>query len=206
MQTHWRSCLVWYGRLYTRINLFALHRVKGINAMKQFSWIYYFVLLLLLPALLKVTSYMTFLEATTLLLGYLAWVLLSGFLFYACNKKKGVRKGFCINCEYETNTMHFWVDAVHKELAVICLLDPFRVQYFPLDSVEKIEPVVTCAGKRKEYAYGVYFDITINGKKTSVGVASSGRGPLISEDYRNHCLQEIQQFKDAIWGAKTAPR
>lgn len=54
------------------------------------------------------------------------------------------------HCEYETNTIHFWVDAVHKELAVICLLNPFRVQYFP----------------------------------------------------RDHCLQEIQQFKDAIWGVK----
>lgn len=41
--------------------------------MKQFNWKYYFVLLLLLLVLLKVTSYMTFLEATVLLLGYLAW-------------------------------------------------------------------------------------------------------------------------------------
>lgn len=177
-------------------------QAKGMSLMKQFNWKYYFVLLLLLPVLLKVMSSMMFLEAAALFLVYLAWALLSGFLFYAYNKRKGVRNGFCINCEYETNTIHFWVDAVHKELAVICLLNPFRVQYFPLESVEKIEPVVTYAGKRKEYAYGVYFDITINGKKTSVGVASSGRGPLISEDYRDHCLQEIQQFKDAIWGAK----
>lgn len=116
-------------------------------------------------------------------MGYFAWVLFSGCIIYAYHKKKGVRNGFCINCEYETNTMHFWVDAVHKELAVICMLNPFRVQYFPLESVEKIEPVVTYAGKRKEYAYGVYFEITINGKKTSVGVASSGSGEGFSNYY-----------------------
>jgi len=44
--------------------------------------------------------------------------------------------------------------------------------------------------------------MTINGKKTSVGVASSGRGPLINEDYRSRCLEEIEKFKDVIWEAK----
>lgn len=177
-------------------------QAKGINTMKQFNRKYYFALLLLLPVLLLAMRYMMFLTALALFMGYFAWVLFSGCIIYAYHKKKGVRNGFCINCEYETNTMHFWVDAVHKELAVICMLNPFRVQYFPLESVEKIEPVVTYAGKRKEYAYGVYFEITINGKKTSVGVASSGRGPLINEDYRNRCLENIQKFKDTIWEAK----
>ena len=172
--------------------------------MKQINWKYYFVLLLLLLVLLKVTSYMMFLEAMALLMGYLVWVLFSGSIFYTYNKKRGVRNEFCINYEYEVLTMHFWVDAVHKELAVICMLNPFKVQYFPLDSVEKIEPVVSYAGKKKDYAYGVYFDITINGKKTSVGVATSGRGALINADYRNSCLEDIQKFKDVIWKAKSS--
>lgn len=172
------------------------------EAMKQFSWKYYLILLLLLPALLKVISYMSFLAAVALFLGYLTWVLFSGCIFYTYNRRKGVRKGFCVNYEWEVLTMHFWIDTVHKELAVICLLNPFCVQYFPLDSVEKIEGAVTHAGKRKEYAYGVYFDITINGKKTSVGVASSGRGPLINTDYRDRCLEEIRQFRDVIYRAK----
>ncbi|MBD5507656.1 MAG: hypothetical protein HDR05_06330 [Lachnospiraceae bacterium] len=171
--------------------------------MKQINWKYYFVLLLLLLVLLKVTSYMMFLEAMALLMVYLAWVLFSGSIFYTYNKKRGVRKGFCTNYEYEVLTMHFWIDAVHKELAVICMLNPFKVQYFPLDSVEKIEPMVS-TGKRKDYAYGVYFDITISGKKTSVGVASSGRGPFINMDYKNRCLEDIQKFKDAIWEAKAS--
>ena len=84
------------------------------------------------------------------------------------------------------------------------MLNPFKVQYFPLDSVEKIEPVVSYTGKRKDYAYGVYFDITISGKKTSVGVATSGRGPFINESYRNGCLEDIQKFKDEIWKAKSS--
>lgn len=170
--------------------------------MEQFNRKYYFALLLLLPVLLLVMRYMMFLTALALFMGYFAWVLFSGCIIYAYHKKKGVRNGFCINCEYETNTIHFWVDTIHKELAVICMLNPFRVQYFPLESVEKIEPVVTYAGKRKEYAYSVYFDITINGKKTSVGVAFSGRGSLINKDYRNCCLENIQKFKDTIWEAK----
>ena len=172
--------------------------------MKQINWKYYFVLLLLLLVLLKVASYMMFLEAMALLMGYLVWVLLSASIFYTYNKKRGVRKKFCINYEYEVLTMHFWIDAVHKELAVICMLNPFRVQYFPLDSVEKIEPVVSYTGKRKDYAYGIYFDITIGGKKTSVGVANSGRGPFINAAYKNRCLEDIQKFKDVIWEAKSS--
>ncbi len=104
--------------------------------------------------------------------------------------------------EYEMLTMHFWIDTIHQELAVLCLLNPFKVQYFPLDSIEEIEPVVTYAGKKKDYAYGVYFNITINGKKTSVGVASSGRGSLINRNHRNQYLDDIQKLKDVIWKAK----
>lgn len=169
--------------------------------MKQFNWKYYLVLLLLMPVLLKVVSHMMFLWAMALLMGYLAWVLFSGGIFYVYNKKRGVRNEFCINYEYEMLTMHFWIDVVHKEMAVLCMLNPFRVQYFSLDSIEKIEPVVTYT-RKKDYAYGVYFNITINGKKTSVGVAASGRGPMINMDYRDRCLEDIQKFKDVIWKAK----
>ena len=104
--------------------------------------------------------------------------------------------------EYEMLTMHFFFFLIHQELAVLCLLNPFKVQYFPLDSIEEIEPVVTYAGKKKDYAYGVYFNITINGKKTSVGVASSGRGSLINRNHRNQYLDDIQKLKDVIWKAK----
>jgi len=82
------------------------------------------------------------------------------------------------------------------------LLNTFKVQYFHLDSIEKIEPVVSYTGRKKNYAYGVYFYITINGKRTSVGVASSGRGCLININYINCYLEYIQNFKDVIWNAK----
>ncbi len=170
--------------------------------MKQFSWKYYFALLLLLPILLIVMKHMMFLWAVALFMGYFTWALFSGMFFYIYHKKKGVRSGFCVTNEYEMLTMHFWIDTIHQELAVLCLLNPFKVQYFPLDSIEEIEPVVTYAGKKKDYAYGVYFNITINGKKTSVGVASSGRGSLIIRNHRNQYLDDIQKLKDVIWKAK----
>ena len=50
----------------------------------------------------------------------------------------------------------------------------------------------------------LYFDITIGGKKTSVGVANSGRGPFINAAYKNRCLEDIQKFKDVIWEAKSS--
>ncbi len=98
--------------------------------------------------------------------------------------------------------MNFWIDTVNKELAVLCLLNPFRVQYFNLDSIEQIEPVVSYAGRKKNYVYGVYFYITINGKRTSVGVASSGNGCITNMNYVNCYLEYIQNFKDVIWKAK----
>ena len=134
-------------------------------------------------------------------MGYFTWALFSGMFFTYINKKK-VCEWFCVTNEYEMLTMHFWIDTIHQELAVLCLLNPFKVQYFPLDSIEEIEPVVTYAGKKKDYAYGVYFNITINGKKTSVGVASSGRGSLINRNHRNQYLDDIQKLKDVIWKAK----
>lgn len=130
----------------------------------------------------------------------------SGIIMYIYNRRAGVRDGFCIDYIFSTLTMIFWVDTVHKELAVLCLLNPFKIQYFSLDSVEKIEPVVSYARGKKDHAYGVYFKITVNGKKTGVGVASSGKGPLISMRHVNSYLEDIQEFKDIIWEAKFKER
>ncbi len=171
--------------------------------MKQFNWLYYFVLILFIPVIFKMMNYMTVFWAMALLMGYLSWMMFSGIIIYIYKRKAGVRDDFCIDYIYNTLTMLFWVDTVHKELAVLCMLNPFRIQYFSLDRVEKIEPVVSYAGKKKNSAYGVYFNITINGKKTSVGVASSGKGPLISMRFVNSYLEDIQEFKHVIWEAKS---
>ncbi|MDE6911765.1 MAG: hypothetical protein K2P44_15050 [Lachnospiraceae bacterium] len=171
--------------------------------MKQFNWLYYFVLILFIPVIFKMMNYMTVFWAMALLMGYLSWMMSSGIIIYIYKRKAGVRDDFCIDYIYNTLTMLFWVDTVHKELAVLCMLNPFRIQYFSLDRVEKIEPVVSYAGKKKNSAYGVYFNITINGKKTSVGVASSGKGPLLSMRFVNSYLEDIQEFKHVIWEAKS---
>lgn len=96
--------------------------------MKQFNWKYYFVLLLFLPVLLeiflKAENYITFLWTFSLLMGYFVWILFSGIIFYKYNKKRGLRNEFCINYEYEMLAVHFWIDTVNKELAVLCLLNP----------------------------------------------------------------------------------
>ena len=136
-------------------------------------------------------------------MGYCVWILFSGIVFYKYNKKRGLRNDFFINYEYEMLAVHFWIDTINKELAVLCLLNPFKVQYFPLDSIEEIEPVISFTGRKKNYAYGVYFYITINGKKTSVSVISPGRGCLTNMDYVNCYLEYIQNFKDIIWKAKS---
>ncbi len=62
--------------------------------MKQFNWKYYFVLLLFVPVLLKVfmetDNHITFLWTFILFMGYLAWILFSGIIFYKYNKKTGL--------------------------------------------------------------------------------------------------------------------
>ena len=62
--------------------------------MKQFNWKYYFVLLLFLPVLLKVfmetDNHITFLWTFILFMGYLAWILFSGIIFYKYYKKTGL--------------------------------------------------------------------------------------------------------------------
>lgn len=62
--------------------------------MKQFNWKYYFVLLLFVPVLLKVfleaENHITFLWTFILFMGYLAWILFSGIIFYKYNKKTGL--------------------------------------------------------------------------------------------------------------------
>lgn len=171
--------------------------------MRQFNWIYYLVLILFIPVIFKVMNHMNIFGAMALFMGYISWIMFSGIIIYIYKRKAGVRDDFCIDYIYNTLTMLFWIDTVHKELAVLCMLNPFRIQYFSLDSVEKIEPVVSYAGKKKNNAYGVYFNITINGKKTSVGVASSGKGPLISMRFVDSYLEDIQEFKDVIWEAKS---
>lgn len=107
------------------------------NEMKKINYFYFGLMTLLWFAVDGLLSRLTPYHPAWLLLlpAYVCWYLLSAPLFYDIRKKKGLKEGFSSACCMQAQWATVWVDSYHNELAYLCMLNPFRIHYLPLDVV-----------------------------------------------------------------------
>lgn len=166
--------------------------------MKKINFIYFICLVLILPVMDYLFSLLPFNFAwILLLLIYSLWFVLSVPLIYIYNKNKGVKEGFityyCMKAEWST----FWIDISHKELAYLCFLNPFKIHYLPLSSVNSAK--VDVSYHDKENINHVNCCFSINGKACKVRVETSATYSFIkTEPEGRKIIERTQKFVDIL--------
>ena len=82
--------------------------------------------------------------------------------------KDGFVTYYCLNAQWTT----FWIDVANKELAYLCLLNPFKIHYVPLKSINRAEVEVIYA-KNKKYISYIYCFFRIRIKEDIIRVVRS---------------------------------
>ena len=96
-----------------------------------------------------------------------------------------------IQTEFET----FWLDARNQELAVLCVFNPFKIQYIALDKIDDMSVSVQYIGNEKKYASVIYLLITVGGKKHRIQLRRRGTYEFIDmEKVGNTVVGEAQKF------------
>lgn len=168
--------------------------------MKKINYLYFAGMALMWPGVDKLLSVLTPHHPAWLLLlpAYICWYLLSAPLFYLFQKRRGVKSGFCTFYCMQAQWTTIWIDLSHKELAYLCMLNPFRIHYLPLDKIHNAEAQIQYAGD-KEYIYYVNCSFDINGKKNKIRVETSGRGNLLNAKTNGkEVIANTQKFADIV--------
>lgn len=105
--------------------------------MKKINWLYFIFITLMWILVSRLAGILEGYSSWWLLIipVYCIWYIFSPVIFYTINKRKGIKDGFNINYRFEALYATFWVDTIHKELAYLCLLNPFVIKYIPLSLV-----------------------------------------------------------------------
>ena len=150
----------------------------------------------------KLLSILTHYHPAWLLLlpAYCCWYILSAPLFYHHQKRKGVKDGFrtiyCMEAEWTT----FWIDFSNKELAYLCMFNPFRIHYLSLNSVNNAKMDVYYS-KDKKYIDHVSCIFFINNRRNKIRVATRGRYNLIkAEGEGTEIISRVQKFINLLNG------
>lgn len=133
-----------------------------------------------------------------LLPAYVGWFICSFPLFYSIKKRKGVKDGFetyyCMSAQWTT----FWIDVANKELAYLCMFNPFKIQYIPLKFINRAEVEVNYT-KDREYINHINCSFYIKNKKNKIRVETRGRYDLISAETRGkEILAMTQEFTELL--------
>lgn len=166
--------------------------------MKKINYIYFICLVLILPVMDYLFSLLPFNFAwILLLLVYSLWFVLSVPLIYMYKKNKGVKEGFityyCMKAEWSV----FWIDISHKELAYLCFLNPFKIHYVPLSSVNSAKVAVSYHDKENINHISCCFNI--NGKACKVRVETSATYSFIkTEPEGRKIIEKTQKFVDIL--------
>ena len=121
--------------------------------MKKINYLYLICMTMMWPVVDWLLGVLTTYHPAGLLLlpAYVGWYIYSFPLFYSMNKRKGVKDGFvtyyCLNAQWTT----FWIDVANKELAYLCMFNPFKIHYVPLKSINRAEVEVIYAKNKKYY-------------------------------------------------------
>lgn len=109
--------------------------------------------------------------------------------------KKGFQSTVKIKADFET----FWLDVKNQELAVLCLFNPFRIQYIPLDKIDDMSLAVRYADENKKCATNIFLMMIVDGKKHRIQLLTKGSYNFIDmEKVGNAKVRETQKFIDQI--------
>ncbi|MDE6601757.1 MAG: hypothetical protein K2K90_06280 [Lachnospiraceae bacterium] len=170
--------------------------------MKKFNYLYFGLMTLAWFGIDRLLSVLTRYHPAWLLLlpVYFSWYLLSAPLFYCIRKRKDLREGFyasyCMQAQWAT----FWIDLSRYELAYLCMLNPLRIHYLPLNAFNDARVEVHYA-KNREYIHFVNCSFEIYGKRNKVRVDTDGRGyRLHAETNGKKLVDRTRQFVDILNG------
>ena len=170
--------------------------------MKKINYLYFIFITLMWLGVDKLLSILTPYHPAWLLLlpAYSCWYILSAPLFYFIRKGKGVKSEFITSYYVQTQWTTFWIDCSNKELAYLCMFNPFRIHYLPLNTINNAKIEVHYS-KNKEYIYFVKCSFDIKGKRNKIRVNTSGRGHVFNtETNGKEVIDKAQKFVDLLNG------
>ncbi|MDE6663846.1 MAG: hypothetical protein K2K46_10965 [Lachnospiraceae bacterium] len=162
--------------------------------MKKINYLYFILTTLMWMGVDKLLSILTPYHPAWLLLlpAYSCLYILSAPLFYIIIKGKGVKSGFittyCMQAQWTT----FWIDRSNKELAYLCMFNPFRINYLPLNTINNAKVEVHYSSD-KEYIYFVNCSFDIKGKRNKIRVDTGGRGHILNTETNGKKVIEMTQ-------------
>lgn len=107
---------------------------------RQINILYYFLLILSWILLGKFVFWKyASLPMLCLEMLYILWIICSQFVICHFLDKHGLKKDFISSRKYELSKTTFWVDEQKKELAVMCLGNPVKIQYVKVKDIDKAE-------------------------------------------------------------------
>ncbi len=173
--------------------------------MKKFNYFYFGLMTLLWFVVDGLLSRLTLYHPAWLLLlpAYVCWYLLSAPLFYDIRKKKGLKENFSSACCLQAQWATVWVDSYHNELAYLCMWNPFRIHYLPLDAVSHVKAEIHYS-KDKEFVHYVNLTFDIDGKPNRIRVDTGGLGRrFYSETNGKELVDRTRQFAVVLNGSRS---
>ena len=133
-----------------------------------------------------------------LLLFYVVLYLMGMPFIYVINKRRGVKNGFITSYRMEAQWTTLWIDCAGKELAYLCMFNPFTIHYLPLHFIDNAK-VEVYYSKDKAYIDHVNCSFCIHNKQNRIRVVTRGRYDLIEAETRGKELINMsQQFVDIL--------
>lgn len=171
--------------------------------MKKINYFYFICMTLLwfvVDQLLNIVSHYSGWLLLLILCLYISWYILSAPLFYILRKRKGVKDGFLTVSCMEAQWTTLWVDLSSRELAYLCMLNPFQIHYLPLDSVSSAAIDVHYT-KDKAFIHYLNCSFCVNGRPTKIRVDTSTRYSfIVTETEGKKLIGKTQKFVDLLNG------
>lgn len=179
--------------------------------MKRINFLYYIVLIALWPLVDRMIGIGQRISNFFLLLMplYVCFFIFSQNIFYGINKRKALKATFvsCFQCE--TTECTLWLDRIHGELAVLCLFNPFKVQYIPVEKIQNAYAKVFYTKKNPELVSCVALVLDIKGRKYNISMLTRGKycSGYPEDGMPAFILMDIKKITDGILEAreKTMP-
>lgn len=152
----------------------------------------------LVDQLLNIVSHYSGLLLLLIMCLYIIWYILSAPLFYMLRKRKGVKDGLMTVSCMEAQWTTLWVDLSNRELAYLCMLNPFQIHYLPLDSVSSAAIDVHYT-KDKAFIHYLNCSFCINGRPNKIRVDTSSRYSfIVTETEGQKLIGRTQKFVDLL--------
>lgn len=172
--------------------------------MKKINYLYFIFIILLWKVMIYyiLPVLMQYSPAWLLLVpAYGFWDILFLPVYYILRQRKGVKSGFITSYCMRAQRTTFWLDFSNKELAYLCMFNPFRIYYLPLNAVSNAEIYVHYNILDKKYIDHINCSFFIHNKKTKIRVATRRRYSYINaEKEGKEILSRTQEFVNLLNG------